>query len=86
MGLTFQQQFYTLPDEVYLVFNAESVLKPRPIGIIEVPEDFKKRRELELLCISKGYIPVICCFDELVTNGYEILNYMDVNNRDFGIY
>ena len=48
---------------------------------------FKQDRKLELLLITKGYILQVCNFDELIINGYDLLDNIGVDNRydDFGI-
>ena len=87
MGLTFQQQFYNVPEEVYLIYDGKEMINSRPFAIIQKPEDYKQGRKLELLLITKGYILQVCNVDELIINGYDLLDNMGVDNRydNFGI-
>lgn len=87
MGLTFQQKFYYVPEEVYLIYDGKEMINSRPIAIIQKPEDYEQGRKLESLLITKGYILQVCNFDELIINGYELLDNMGVDNRygNFGI-
>ncbi len=83
MGLTFQQKFYHLPDEVYVVHTLEPgdfADGAAIFGIIEIPED--KEEDLELNCLfeGQGYWLAKINFDELVREGYSLLKELKAND------
>jgi len=68
MGLTFQQQFYYVPDDVFVMITPQGHI----VGILEIPED-----ENEALMMKK-YIEdntsfVLNCinFDKLIKTGFK---------------
>lgn len=87
MGLTFQQKFYYLPD-IYFIYDGQQVINNHVIAIIEKPEDYINGRKLESLLITNGYLLQNCDFDNLVSNGYDILRALKIDNRrkEFDIY
>lgn len=87
MGLTFQQKFCYLPD-IYFVYDGQTVINNHIIAIIEKPEDYINDKKLESLLITNGYLLQSCNFDNLISNGYNILRTLNVDNRrkEFDIY
>lgn len=87
MGLTFQQKFYYLPD-IYFIYDGQQVINNHVIAIIEKPEDYINGRKLESLLITNGYLLQSCDLDNLVSNGYDILRALKIDNRrkEFDIY
>lgn len=87
MGLTFQQKFYYLPD-IYFIYDGQQVINNHVIAIIEKPEDYINGKKLESLLITNGYLLQSCDFDNLVSNGYDILRALKIDNRrkEFDIY
>lgn len=77
MGLTWQQKFYQVPDEVYLVQFAEpgdSESARDVCAIVQKDEDNQKLNDkLEEFFYSEGYVLQSINFDELIIEGYEIL-------------
>ena len=93
MGLTFQQKFYQVPHEVYLV----QFLEPGDMesaqavfAIIEKPEDKNKADDLEMLLEEAGYCTQVCDFDDLIRQGYTLLEEQDITSDErrkrFDIY
>lgn len=83
MGLTFQQKFYQVPDEVYVVHTLEPgdfADGAAIFGIIEIPED--KDEDLDLNCLfeGQGYWLQKINFDELVREGYSLLKELKAND------
>ena len=87
MGLTFQQNFYYLPD-IYFIYDGQQVINNHVIAIIEKPEDYINGRKLESLLITNGYLLQSCDVDDLVSNGYDILRALKIDDRrkEFDIY
>lgn len=87
MGLTFQQKFYYLPD-IYFIYDGQQVINNHVIAIIEKPEDYINGKKLESLLITNGYLLQSYDFDNLVSNGYDILRALKIDNRrkEFDIY
>lgn len=76
MGLTFQQKFYQVPEEVYLVqfldggdWESNHVV----YAIIEKPEDEEEDLNLNILMESKGYALQSCNFNKLICKGFNLL-------------
>jgi len=83
MGLTFQQKFYQLPDEVYVVHTLEPgdfADGAAIFGIIEVPEDKDEDFDLNCLFEGQGYWLHKINFDELVREGYSLLKELKAND------
>ena len=83
MGLTFQQKFYQVPDEVYVVHTLEPgdfADGAAIFGIIEIPED--KDEDLDLNCLfeGQGYWLQKINFDKLVREGYSLLRELKAND------
>ena len=73
MGLTFQQQFYQVPEEVFLVICHNG----SPKAILEKPEDDNEALALKnkIMLHNDTYKVITINFDELIINGYhEMLN------------
>lgn len=84
MGLTFQQQFYQVPDEVYLLTSPNGAL----LAIIEVPEDRDKELKLRKI-FETSDLKVLyqkMNFDELILCGYKFLDSTNVDRKELGIY
>lgn len=77
MGLTWQQKFYQVPDEVYLVQFAEpgdSESARDVCAIVQKDEDNQELNDkLEEFFYSEGYVLQSINFNELIIEGYEIL-------------
>ena len=70
MGLTFQQKFYNLPEEVFLATTSEGI----PVGIIEIPESKEEAMDLKAaLSIRERVFLERINFDDLVINGYRLV-------------
>lgn len=83
MGLTFQQQFYRLPEEVFLVICTNG----HPKAILEIPEDNDKALALKRQFDSDIYKVVRLNFDDLILEGYNYLKDRGVDRRkEFDIY
>lgn len=84
MGLTFSQEFYTVPDEVFLVICKNG----HPKAILEIPEDDDKALLLKKQFDSDIYKVVRLNFDDLIIAGYNYLKEQGVENRreKFDIY
>ena len=84
MGLTFQQEFYRLPDEVFLVICNNG----HPKAILEIPEDDDKALLLKKQFDSDIYKVVRLNFDNLIIEGYNYLEEKGIQDRrkEFGIY
>ena len=79
MGLTFQQKFYQVPEEVYLVQfldPGDMDLAGAVVGIVEILEDEKEDSKLNELFQSQGYYLYKINFDELIREGYNIIKEM----------
>ena len=83
MGLTFQQKFGLVPEEVYVVHTlnlgdfADGAMK---FGIIEIPKDKEEDLDLNLLFEGQGYWLDKINFNELVREGYDLLKELKVND------
>ena len=91
MGLTFSQKFYQLPDEIYFVHFLEpgDASSARAVcGIMEVPIDSDKDLDLNILLESMGYCLTKHNLNELISEGYKILDEAGVKDRrkEFDIY
>ena len=83
MGLTFQQQFYNVPEEVYVVHTLEPgdfADGAAIFGIIEVPEDKDEDFDLNCLFEGQGYWLDKINFNELVREGYDLLKELKAND------
>ena len=83
MGLTFQQKFYQVPDEVYVIHTLEPgdfADSAEIYGIIEIPEDEKEAFELECLFESQGYWLDKINFDILIIEGFKIVRELKAND------
>lgn len=72
MGLTFEQRFAYIPEDVYFVQFLEpgDMESARSVfAIIEKPEDEQEALELESCFNAAGYILESYSFDELVHKG-----------------
>lgn len=93
MGLTFQQSFYRVPEEVYLVQFLEpgdTASAKDVYAIVEKPEDPDKDLELNIFFESNGYCLQSCNFDELILQGYDLFSELGIDRNDrrkqFDIY
>ena len=84
MGLTFQQSFYRVPEEVFLISSPLGT----PLAIIEKPEDPQKANELKtILGLSDLNIIIRTLnFDEFILAGYRFLDSGKINRKEYGIY
>lgn len=84
MGLTFQQQFGQVDDAVFLV----SCHNGAPKAIVEIPDDGTKALHLKSCFNEAGYKVVVLNFDDLILNGYKIIEKMGIKDRRkiFNIY
>lgn len=76
MGLTFQQSFGYVPEEVYLVQFLEPGDRSSArdvFAIIEKPEDKSDDLDLHILFESQGYCLQKCNFDDLILQGFKLL-------------
>lgn len=83
MGLTFQQQFYNVPEEVYVVHTLEPgdfADGAAIFGIIEIPEDKEEDLELNLLFEGQGYWLDKINFDKLIREGCNLLRELKAND------
>ena len=83
MGLTFQQKFDLIPEEVYVVHTLEPgdfAGGAMNFGIIEIPEDKEEDLELNLLFEGQGYWLDKINFNELVREGYDLLRELKAND------
>lgn len=84
MGLTFQQQFYHVPETVYLV----QFLEPgdaeggRAVyAIVEKPED-EDLLDFNLKFENAGYVLQEIDFDKLIIEGYNLLKEIEEVDDD----
>lgn len=83
MGLTFSQQFYNVPEEVYVIHTLEPgdfADGAAIYGIVEIPEDEEENLELNLLFEGQGYWLDKINFDKLVREGYDLLRELKAND------
>lgn len=83
MGLTFQQKFYQVPEEVYVVHTLEPgdfADGAAIFGIIEIPEDKDEDLDLNLLFEGQGYWLDKINFDKLIREGYDLLRELKAND------
>lgn len=84
MGLTFQQKFYQVPNEVLIIRRKSGEV----FGIIEVPEEEEKERELiSSMKLSDNFLTVQKVdLDDLILNGYSLLKEKEIDREYFNIY
>lgn len=83
MGLTFQQKFYQVPDEVYVIHTLEPgdfADGAAIFGIVQVPDDKEEDLELNLLFESQGYWLHKINFDKLIIEGFDLLKELKAND------
>lgn len=76
MGLTFQQQFYRVPESVFLVHEH----KKNNISIIEVPENIEDAKILYEKLSEFGSV-LLLYFDNAIINGYNLMKKVNDNNK-----
>lgn len=72
MGLTFQQKFYNIGDEVFIVHDRSHGGKCKIIALVEVMEDEKENKKIQNKLRRFGCVERMN-FDEVILKGYEIL-------------
>lgn len=72
MGLTFQQKFYNIGDEVFIIKDRSHCGYCKVIAMIEVPDDDTEAYNLENKLKQYGFIERMN-FDEVILKGYRIL-------------
>lgn len=84
MGLTFEQSFYQIPEEVFLIISPSGI----PLAIVEKPDDDQKANELKIILESAGpnILVKILNFDNLILSGYGFLESIDVDRDKYDIY
>ena len=73
MGLTFQQKFYNIGDEVFIVHNKAHGGNCKVIALVEVLEDEEENKKREQILQQYGFVERMD-FDEVIIKGYELLN------------
>ena len=71
MGLTFEQKFYSLPDEVFVVYEDFGHYCGEIIGITDIPDDEDEAKERVKKLEEFGYVTK-ACLEELVHRGYDM--------------
>ena len=71
MGLTFEQKFYSLPDEVFVVHERFYHHNGDLIAITDIPEDENEAKEREKKLEEFGYVDRVC-LEELVHKGFDM--------------
>ena len=84
MGLTFQQSFYRVSDEVFLIISSSGI----PLAIVEKPDDDQKANELKAILESSNQnVSVkVLNFDDCILSGYELLGSVGVDRDKYDIY
>lgn len=72
MGLTFQQQFYHIGDEVFLVHNKAHGGGCRVIALVEVLDDEEENKKRQQILQQYGLVERMN-FDDVILKGYELL-------------
>lgn len=72
MGLTFQQKFYNIGDEVFIVHNKSHGGNCKVIALVEVSEDENDNIIKEDILKQHGFVERMN-FDEVILKGYELL-------------
>jgi hypothetical protein len=72
MGLTFQQKFYSIGEDVFIVHDRSHVGYCKVIAMVEVPEDEKEAQETENYLKRYGFVERMN-FDDVILKGYEIM-------------
>ena len=72
MGLTFQQKFYTIGDEVFIVHNKGHGDNCRVIALVEVCNDEEENKKIEEKLKRYGFVERMN-FDEVIIRGYNML-------------
>lgn len=73
MGLTFQQKFYNIGDEVFIVHDRSHNGNCKVIALVEVEDDDEERnKEVENKLKQFGYVERMN-FDDVILKGYELL-------------
>lgn len=73
MGLTFQQKFYNIGDEVFIVYNKAHGGNCKVIALAEVLDNEKKDKKREDILRQYGFVERMN-FDEVIVKGYELLS------------
>ena len=73
MGLTFQQKFYNIGDEVFIVYNKAHGGNCKVIALAEVLDDEEEDKKRENILRRYGFVERMN-FDEVIKKGYELLN------------
>ena len=73
MGLTFQQKFYAIGDEVFVVLDKHYEGFSYVIGMVEIPDDYDEALDIEHRLARQGYVVQRLNFDEVILNGYDLL-------------
>lgn len=72
MGLTFQQKFYNIGDEVFLVHTKAHGGNCKTIALVEVSEDEKENERIEFILQQYGFVERMN-FDEVILKGNDLL-------------
>lgn len=72
MGLTFQQKFYNIGDEVFLVHTKAHGGSCKTIALVEVSEDEKENERIEFILKQYGFVERMN-FDEVILKGNDLL-------------
>lgn len=72
MGLTFQQKFYNIGDEVFIVHNKAHGGNCKVIALVEVSEDENYNIVKEDILKQYGFVERMN-FDNVIQRGYDLL-------------
>ena len=73
MGLTFQQKFYSIGDEVFIVHNKAHGSNCKVVALVEVSEDESYNIIKEDILKQYGFVERMN-FDNVISKGYELLS------------
>ena len=72
MGFTFQQKFYNIGDEVFIVHNKSHGGNCKVIALVEVSEDENYNIVKEDILKQYGFVERMN-FDNVIQRGYDLL-------------
>ena len=72
MGLTFQQKFYNIGEEVFLVHSKAHGGNCKTIALVEVSDDENENETIEFILRQYGFVERVN-FDEVILKGYDLL-------------
>lgn len=72
MGLTFQQKFYSIGEDVFVVHDRSHTGYCKVIALVEVPESEAEAQEVINHLKQYGFVERMN-FDDVILKGYELM-------------